>query len=250
VWEAGKALIKPTIWLSLKMFLVSLSVLAIIGIPAAAIVGASMYFLPPALAALIAGVVLFVAFALFAFVGVHIAFAQLALYVDGKKDLQAIEHSVEIVQGNIWNIVWRVSVYYVILFALLVPGALIFDLLQNIILQSVYGVKGVEALSQLEELRVTGVLVGEITLAVIINMVNTFVVVPVTVIASIILYRSLQDSKSENSNVQDGKRDSKDLPQKCERKQYVSRLYKAGWWVLGIAVISPVIIMTIVAFFA
>ena len=243
VFLAGKSLIKPTIWLSIKTFVFSLAVLAMIGIPFILLTVALVPFAPPLFVLIVIGLLGLVALIALAFASIHIAFSQFALYIDGKKELEAIEHSVEIVQGNIWNIISKATVYYIVFFVAFVLGVLALGFIQDIILRSVYGIADTQAMNQLYELRVTGVIVGEMIVTAIVNLVNVFVVFPVTMIASIILYRSLQDTHIAQL-------EDETVIRKRELKTFIPRLYRIGKWTLLALVLLPLFALLFMSLFS
>jgi len=238
VFLAGKNLIKRAIWLGIKTSIVSLCVLTLVGIPVGILAFLLFTLTPVLFAGIVTALLVFVAVVSLAFFGIHIAFSQLALYVDEKEGIDAIEHSVEIVQGNVWDIIIKVLVYYAAILVVLTSGVLILGVAQDLILRVVYGVSASDAMNQLVELRVTGVIVTEVVLSAVVNLVNIFVVFPLTMIASISLYQSLRDVfilKNKDS----------DATSRYNLKPYIARLYKTGWFIFGAAILITVIALTV-----
>lgn len=248
IWKSGKKLFKPTLWLSVYLFFIGLALVMIFFGPVALVsfgaisLGSYIAALTPV--SILVSIILFVAATIgIGFAGLHLSFSQLALYVDEKKGFDAIKHSVQIVQGNIWGLLARIFVYYVGFFLIFSFVAIILGVTQELIIRSAYNLEDTQSVLQLYELRVAGVVVVEALVSIIMSVLSIFVMLPFTAIASIILYRNLQEVQRQNES--DG--EEKEIEGQIIKRDlslYIPRLYSWGKVSL-IGIIIFVIIMII-----
>lgn len=217
VLESGKTVVIPSLWLGLQSLSVAVTALVTVGIILAGVVMLSSLIggAIGTIFTVIAGIVMW---AVLIILGVYLGFAQFALYADGKKGLEAIKHSIQIVQGNVLNILSKVVIYYAGILVLLL------------------GVVGIGALISAGIYEValadsTGDLLGALLLGLIAVALNIFVIMPISIIAIMILYRSLQDVYRERS-------EAGLINHKYDFAEYVDVSYKVGKWILILGTIS------------
>lgn len=230
VLDSGKKIVIPSLWLGLQSLSVAATVLAAVGV---VIIGVSL--LSSLIGSIVGGILMILlgvsVWVVFIILGVYLGFAQFALYADEKKGLEAIKHSVQIVQGNVLNILAKVFVYYAGIFVLLL-GVVGLGTLISVGLYEVAAVDG------------TAELLGTILLGLVAVAVNVFIIMPVSIIAIMILYRSLQDVYREKS-------EAGLIKHKYDFAEYVEKSYKIGKWVLilgAIAFIFMIVFLILISF--
>lgn len=218
--KTGKRFFKPTIGLAVRMMILIFPLLFIVGL-FGVISSLILSILPVGeIVGIILALVYFIAFFVFSTIFfLRTGFAQLGLFVEEKRSLEAITKSVDITQGNVWNIIWKIVIVYLILGVILGVGAIVYGVGQGFLLQAVYGVEGA-SLDQIYTLRPYGVVIADIIFIVLFTTINTFIFTPLGLIGSITLFKSLQEVNESKS--QEEKQPSNLL------SRYIPKLYKLG----------------------